>query len=103
VNNQLPNCSGSNYNYNLCPNNSSSQGQIFYANITNDNSPPFYNVYSVDGCNGPEGVPQGTVAAILVSQNGQQVPIGGQSAVEQDMAGGTTLTAQCFHGLHQQR
>ena len=51
VNNQLPNCSGSNYNYNLCPNNSSSQGQIFYANITNNNSPPFYNIYSVDGCN----------------------------------------------------
>jgi hypothetical protein len=98
VNNQLPNCSGSNYNYNLCPNNSSSQGQIFYANITNNNSPPFYNIYSVDGCNGPEGVPQGTVSALATAYQGQAPA--GQVAVENDMAGSPgppPITAQCVH------
>ena len=86
----------------FCPNNSSTQGQIFYVNITSANPPPVYNVYSVDGCFGPEGAPQGTVAAILVTQNGQKVPMDGGSAIEQDMAGGSTLAAQCFHGKHAQ-
>jgi hypothetical protein len=100
VNNQPPSCSGSNYNYNVCPNNSSPQGEIFYSNITNDNSPPFYNVYSVDGCNGPEGVPQGTVSALTTEYRGQTPA--GLAAVENDMAGNASLgiPAQCFHGSH---
>jgi hypothetical protein len=43
------------------PNNSSPQGQIFYANIGQSNSPPNYAVYAVDNCDGSEGVDAGNV------------------------------------------
>jgi hypothetical protein len=68
-----------------CPNNSSPQGQIFYSQITSANSP--YNVYSVDGCYGPEGAPQGTVAGITGNP-------GALAAIEQNM------TAHCVHPAH---
>jgi len=97
--NQRADCSGSNYNYFVCPNNSSTQGEIFYNQITSANSPPHYNVYAADSCSGPEGVPQGIITAIK-DQN--QQPLSGQSAIEQDMAGGLTLSAQCTHGRHPQ-
>ena len=71
-----------------CPNNSSPQGQLFYANITSANAPPVYNVYSVDGCYGPEGAPLGTVSALAVNGNN---PPTGETAIEQDMV------TQCFH------
>jgi hypothetical protein len=45
-----------NKNSHFCPNNSSPQGQIFYANIGSTNSPPHYDVYAVDQCQGAEGV-----------------------------------------------
>lgn len=82
------NC-GSNYQYDYCPNNSSPQGQIFYANITSANSPRAYNVYSVDACHGPEGAPQGTVSYL-----GNEPA---QTAIEEDLAGGNGVTAQCAH------
>jgi hypothetical protein len=44
-----------NFDAQYCPNNSSPQGQIFYANFGPNNLPPTYNVYAVDSCNGPEG------------------------------------------------
>ena len=90
-------CATNPHDYQHCPNNSSPQDQIFYANITSSNSPPVYNVYSVDGCYGPEGAPQGTVAALIETINGVRQPLGGQIAIEQDMAGGQYLPAQCFH------
>ncbi len=37
----------------LCPNNSSPQGELFYAKIGQSNLS--YNVYAVDQCDGPEG------------------------------------------------
>jgi hypothetical protein len=92
VRNQLPDCTGTNYQYDFCPNNSSPEGEIFYAQITSSNSPPNYNLYAVDSCFGPEGAPQGTVLA-LGSESGQ-------TAIEQDMAGGPVVTAQCFHRTH---
>lgn len=44
-----------NFEAQYCPNNSSPQGQIFYANFGPNNLPPTYNLYAVDSCNGPEG------------------------------------------------
>lgn len=78
------------------PNNSSPKGQLFYANFTQSNSPAAYNVYAVDQCNRAEGAPLGNVTQIMV--NGQ--PLLGQSAIEQDMAGGPNLSAQCFRRPH---
>jgi hypothetical protein len=82
------------------PNNSSPQGQIFYANIGVNNSPPHYNVYSVDNCSSAEFVYGGTVSGVTSDPSGLY-------AVMQDMAGGTAggtalLPAQCFHGTHTQ-
>jgi hypothetical protein len=85
-------CNGSDYMH--CPNNSASQGEIFYSQITSANAPPHYKIYAVDLCNGPEGVPLGYVG----SPTGP--PAG--TALEQDMAGGGGVTAQCFHGKHTQ-
>jgi hypothetical protein len=73
------------------PNNSSSQGQIFYATVTaNGAQPNNYAVYPVDNCTGPEGVGGGTL-----SLNGQT----GYIAIEQDMAGTVTPPApgKCIH------
>jgi hypothetical protein len=79
------------YNQKYCPNNSSSQGQIFYAAVTaNGAQPSNYAVYPVDGCSGAEGVAGGTL-----SLNGQP----GNQAIEQDMAGtASPFTAgKCVH------
>lgn len=84
VQHQQTDCTGSNYNYDYCPNNSSSQGNIFYLNITASNTPPVYNIYAVDGCFGPEGAPQGNVPAL-------QGNPGGQAAIENHMS------EQCTH------
>jgi hypothetical protein len=80
-------CATNPNDYQNCPNNSSTQGQLFYKNITRDISPPVFNVYSVDGCEGPEGVSEGTVDALAVHG---QAPMG-EVAIENDMTG------QCFH------
>lgn len=94
-----PNCTTATPAAGRCPNNSSPQGQLFYVNITGTNSPPVYNVYSVDGCLGPEGAPLGTVSA-LTNQYGYAPE--GESAIENDMAGNTTssIPAQCVHRAH---
>jgi len=80
-------CATNPNDYQNCPNNSSTQGQLFYKNITRDIAPPVFNVYSVDGCEGPEGVSAGTVDALSVRGQAPQ----GEVAIENDM------TAQCFH------
>ena len=85
-----------NYTEQYCPNNSSSQGEIFYSQITSANSPPVYNVYAVDNCHNSEGVYPGTVLAL--AKNGTSPT--GQTAIEQDMAGATGQAAQCFHRPH---
>jgi hypothetical protein len=81
-----------------CPNNSSTQGQIFYSQVTTGTSP--FNVYSVDGCQGPEAVPSGTVSALTVVYGGQAPS--GEVAVENDMAGYTPLfiPARCVRRSH---
>jgi hypothetical protein len=70
---------------NYCPNNSTSQGQIYYAKMTSGGNLPVasFNVYAVQNCDGPEGVsgPDPTVAAITV--NG--IPENGTIAIENDM------------------
>jgi hypothetical protein len=78
-----------------CPNNSSTQGQIFYSQVTPGTAP--FTVYSVDGCRGPEGVPVGTVSG-LATQYGGQAPTG-EVAVEYHMAGGpqNVPAAHCVH------
>lgn len=93
--NQSNNCA-TNYNYNYCPNNSSSQGEIFYSQFTSTNAPPVFNIYAVNNCIGPEGAPQGDVPYL---SSGELV-MSGLSAIEQDMAGGVNTLAQCFHGPH---
>jgi hypothetical protein len=69
---------------NDCPNNSSTQGEIFYAKLTsNPNQLPQsnYSVYAVQGCSGPEGVEDGTVPAVVI----KGVIQGGTAAIENDM------------------
>jgi hypothetical protein len=80
------------YHWNTCPNESSEQGQIFFNNFTQSNTPPVYNLYPVDNCTGPEGVAAGTV---LISATNE----GGFDAISQDMAGGPLSPhgAQCQH------
>jgi hypothetical protein len=80
------------YNGSYCPDNSSSQGQIFYAAVTaNGGQPKNYAVYAVDQCDKPEGVAGGTVSAL----NNE----GGFDAIKKDMAGGlnNSPAAQCVH------
>jgi hypothetical protein len=65
-----------------CPNNSTSQAEIYYAKLTSDpnNLPQApYAVYAVQNCSGPEGVnsPTSTVPALPGKS--------GQDAIEQDM------------------
>jgi hypothetical protein len=84
------------------PNNSSPQGQIFYANIGQGNSPPNYNVYAVDNCTNPEGVGGGNVPGYQTTIfNGHVL---GQMAITDDMIGfsngNTKITAQCFRRPH---
>lgn len=73
------------YDQHICPNNSSAQGQIFYAAITaNGAQPKNYAVYSVDQCTGAEGVGNGTVNSLSEQ---------GLDAIKYDMAG-NPLTQQ---------
>jgi hypothetical protein len=80
-----------NYDPDLCPNNSSPQGEIFYAQIGQSNSPPHYDVYAVDSCGGPEG--SASKSSNVPGYNPSQNPngISGFNAVTQDM------TLQCTH------
>jgi hypothetical protein len=95
VNNPPPiNCSLG-YIYDYCPNNSSPQGQLFYAQVGAASPPPVFNVYAVDACMGPEGAPQGGV--------GSSTGTLGQTAIQQDMAGTPALPiGQCQHRSHTQ-
>ena len=80
------------YDWLHCPNNSSSQGQIFYAAVTaNGAQPSNYAVYAVDGCTGSEAVGGGTVLALNSDM--------GYEAIEYNMAGGpnNVPAAQCAH------
>ncbi len=91
-NQQQTSCS-TDYHSNTCPNESSEQGQIFFNNFTQSNTPPVYNLYPVDGCTGPEGVAAGTV---LINATNE----GGFDAISQDMAGGPLAplgAPQCQH------
>jgi hypothetical protein len=76
-------------------NNSSPQGQIFYAQIGAGNSPPSYAVYAVDTCPDAENVGGGTVPGFAIS--GLQ----GSRAVVDDMVGysinGNNVAAKCSH------
>jgi hypothetical protein len=83
-------------------NNSSPQGQIFYAQIGQSNSPPHYDVYAVDNCSDDEGVGGGTVPGFYPNNNTQSLT--GFYDVIYDMVGNLThnIPAQCFHGTHQQ-
>lgn len=82
------------YTERYCPNNSSPQGEIFYSQITGANPPAHYNVYSVDNCNGSEGVID-TDSQVSALNNED-----GLDAIKFDMAGGGGQTAQCVHGPH---
>ncbi len=76
------------------PNNSSPQGQIFYANFTASQQP--YAVYAVDNCQGAENVGMGTVPGYVISN------LQGGKAITDDMVGsGNIIQAQCFRRLHQ--
>lgn len=60
IKNQNPDCAANNYgNPNICPNNSSTQGQIFYQNIPYGTQN--YSLYAVDACQTAEGVTAGNV------------------------------------------
>ena len=78
------------------PNNSSPQGQIFYANFTSTNHPPLYDVYAVDNCQGDENVGSGNVPGYQPGIfNGTVI---GSNAVVYDMIGSNTygISAQCI-------
>jgi hypothetical protein len=101
---QLQNCSGTNYDPEHCPNNSSPQGERFYSQITQANTN--YNVYAVDLCGGPEGAAntQSNVPGFYpaVFGNGISGTINGYNAITYDMAGpppnlNLPVSAQCKH------
>jgi hypothetical protein len=62
-----------------CPNNSSSQAQIYYAKVASNLPKASFNVYAVQNCDGPEGVdsPNSSVPALN--------NLDGRDAIEQDM------------------
>lgn len=60
-----------------CLNNTTSQGQIFFANFTNSNQVVTLTVNAVNNCQGSEGVENGTV----------QGGLSGMVAIENDMTG----------------
>ncbi len=64
-----------------CPNNSSSQGEIFYERITSGSITPqaHYAIYAVQNCDGSEGV-NGTNATVPALNN-----LDGTDAIQQDM------------------
>jgi hypothetical protein len=59
-------CSGSHFDQMHCANNTSEQGQIFYAAITANNVHPlqYYAIYAVDKCLGPEGVSDNSTSVV---------------------------------------
>jgi hypothetical protein len=88
------NCSKNYIKYeNSCPNNSSPQGQFFYAQIA-AGSPSSYNVYAVDSCAGPEGA--GSSGSTVLALNSQD----GYDAIKYDMIGGgsNNRPVGCIHG-----
>jgi hypothetical protein len=66
-----------------CPNNSTSQAQIYYSKLTSDPSnlpdPTLYHIYAVQNCAGPEGVDSPTSAVPALAG------IDGRTAIQQDM------------------
>ena len=84
------------------PNNSSPQGQIFYAQIVGPTNSP-YAVYAVDNCTGAENVGGGTVPGFYSSLFPNTPPTGAQAVVD-DMIGfssnGTTILPQCTRRTH---
>jgi hypothetical protein len=64
-----------------CPNNSTSQGEIYYAKLTSGGNLPLasYNIYAVQNCDGPEGV-SGTDPTVAALGN-----LNGTVAIENDM------------------
>jgi hypothetical protein len=86
------------------PNNSSPQGQLFYAQIPPNNLPPNYAIYAVDLCKGPEMVEYGNVPGYQPAVFGGTVT--GAVAVAADMVGyknngGVQVIApQCFRRAH---
>jgi hypothetical protein len=95
---QQSNCTGTNYNAQYCPNNSSPQGEIFQYQVSL-NSPANYNVYAVDQCNGPEGAADTNsyVLALQLPNNGGSQD--GYDAIKYDMIGGGPLNQPtgCTH------
>jgi len=89
----------SNFDPRYCPNNSSPQGEIFYAQITSSNSPPVYNLYAVDRCDGPEGAPSTASSVSGYLPSVFTTGISGFNAITYDMAGypPKNITAQCIH------
>jgi len=81
------------------PNNSSSQGQIFYANIGVSNSPPKYAVYAVDNCDTAEGVEKGTVPGFY-SADFQTTPKGFDAITDDMMGLPPKIPAQCVRRPH---
>jgi hypothetical protein len=75
-----------NGNSNLCPNNSSSQGELFYDAVGSAaQQPPHYAVYAVDNCVTAEGVTAGNVPGYQqLLYNGK---VDGFDAIEYDMVG----------------
>jgi len=98
------NCAANgNNNSNVCPNNSSPQGQIFYQNVSTGTQP--FNVYAVDGCQTAEGVGAGNVPGFYPQDFGGGGPIGatvsGLTAITYDVIGNQALQipARCV-GRH---
>lgn len=95
VNKNHVNCA-TNFDWQDCENESSPQGELFYAAITaNGAQPSNYAVYSVDGCDGAEGV-GGTDTVVPGYHSGSY---GGLASIEYDMAGNLTnnIQAACVH------
>jgi hypothetical protein len=94
------------YNENLCPNNSSPQGQVFYRNIVSTDLPPNYAIYAADQCQGSEGVNgiHSNVPGFYPSVFGGTIQ--GSLAIQYDMIGYKNnqgvqvVTAQCFRRAH---
>jgi len=97
-----PCAANGNNNPYYCPNNSSSQGQLFYANIGSGNSPANYAVYAVDNCQpDSEAVGGGTVPGFF--PNVFTKPPTGSEAITDDMLGlAPTIPPQCVHRAHPQ-
>lgn len=83
-------CSITNFDQRHCPNNTSPQGELFYGAITSTGimPPKPYAIYSVDSCDGPEGVSDESTSKVPGFGDGNK---SGFAAIEADM-----LT-QCNH------